>query len=210
MNRLREKYPGYCVVILIIILLWSAVNPYDKMVWIIDTLFIIILVMILAFTHAKYPLSNFTYTLITIYFIILTIGSHYSYTQVPYLEWLRNYLGLSTRNYNNIVNSSYGLLGTARNNYDRIVHFSFGFLITFPLREILDRYVNIRGTWKYLVAFLIIGCLSALYEIFEWSLGIIINPTQAATYVASQGDVWDSQKDMAMALLGSIFSLIFS
>jgi putative membrane protein len=174
---------------------------------VVENLFTLGFIILLGFTYKKYPLSNLSYTLITIYLILHIIGSHYSYSNVPYLNWVYNF-GVSKNSYDKMVNYSYGLLVASRNNYDRFVHFSFGLLLSYPIRDMLARYANIKRSWGNVVTFAFIGCFCAVWEILEWLSTSVLNPNAATTFIASQGDIWDSQKDMAVALIGSLISVI--
>ncbi len=100
-----------------------------------------------------------------------------------------------------------GVLHTERNHYDRLVHFSFGLLLVYPQREILMRRAGLRGAWCYVLPIFVTGGLSAIYEIIEAVVANMVDPADAAAFLGSQGDQWDSQQDMAMALAGAAISM---
>jgi putative membrane protein len=143
-------------------------------------------VPILIMTWRRFPLSRLAYRLIFIHALLLTLGAHYTFSEVPVGLWLRDALGL------------------ARNNYDRAVHFVGGLAPAILGREILRRRTPLRpGGWlSFLVA---LGCLggSAFYELLEWWAAAITG-AQASAFLATQGDVWDTQWDMFLGLAGAV------
>jgi putative membrane protein len=119
--------------------------------------------------------------------ILHTIGSHYTYSEVPLGEWLRQ------------------LFGLARNHYDRVVHFSFGLLMLRPLRELVvrrpERLGRVATAWLSVAQ--VLAC-SALYELIEWGVAAVADPAAGTAYLGTQGDEWDAQKDVACAGLGAL------
>ena len=98
--------------------------------------------------------------------------------------------------------------GLERNHFDRLVHFLWGFLMTYPLREIVIRVSLVRGFWAFLLPFLVVVSTSTLFELIEWLAAVIFGGDLGIAYLGTQGDVWDAQKDMAMALVGSLVASI--
>ena len=92
--------------------------------------------------------------------------------------------------------------------YDRLVHFSFGFLLAYPVREIFVRLAQVRGFWSYYLPLDVTLSFSALYEIIEWTIARVVNPSAGAAYLGTQGDEWDAQKDMAVAGLGALLAML--
>ena len=143
--------------------------------------------LVLTWRHHRF--SPLSYILIFSFLVLHSVGAHYTYSEVPLGFWVRDWLGLS------------------RNHYDRAVHFCFGFLLAIPTRELLMHLAAVRGFWSYYLAFDAICALSGLYEIVEWIAARVTNPELGAAYLGTQGDEWDAQKDMAMALTGALLSL---
>ena len=166
-----------------------AISPADRQFWALASVLPVLLVIGLVVTHRSFPLSNTTYIMITLYLTLHTIGVHYTYSKVPLGMWLGQALDLN------------------RNHFDRLVHFSFGFLLTYPLEELFRRLSDIRG-WLlyYLPAMTILG-LSGLWEILESWVARIARPDLGLAVLGSQGDIWDAQKDMTVALYGSLLSI---
>ena len=112
---------------------------------------------------------------------------------MPYDEWAQTLTGRTIS----------GAFGLARNGYDRLVHMAFGLLWVLPFAEAMRRHAGMKRRASLWTAFLFVGAVSAMYEIFEWLLTIVLAPELANDYNGQQGDVWDSQKDMATAIVGA-------
>ena len=146
----------------------------------------------------RWPLSDGSVGCILAFFLLHTLAGRYTYSNVPYDAWGRALLGVS-------IDRMFGLV---RNGFDRLVHLSFGLLAIRPFAEAARRHGGMGRKAAIVSAFLFVGAVSALYEIFEWLLTIVVAPGMADEYNGQQGDMWDSQKDMAIALVGaSVVSL---
>ncbi|HKE60842.1 MAG TPA: DUF2238 domain-containing protein [Nitrospira sp.] len=170
--------------------LWTAYEPADRQFWILSSILPGALVLILVGTHRYMPLSQVSYLLITIFLTLHTIGVHYTYAQVPAGTWFDQTLPLG------------------RNHYDRVVHFCFGFLLTYPIEELFRLTVSLRGWLLYYLPVMTVLGLSGLWEIIESWVARVVHPELGMTYLGSQGDVWDAQKDMAAALYGSLLCMV--
>lgn len=142
----------------------------------------------------RWPLSDRSVALMLGFLLLHTLGGRYIYSYVPYDAWLRAVAGHD-------ISSA---LGWRRNGYDRLVHFAFGLLLTPPFAEMAQRHGGASRRIAGLLAFALIGLVSALYEIFEWALTIVAAGDTAEHYNGQQGDIWDAQKDMAAAIMGSL------
>lgn len=142
----------------------------------------------------NYPFSDFSVSCLALFLALHTLGGRYIYSNVPYEEWIAT-LGLRS------LQDTFAL---QRNHYDRLVHFSFGLLLFFPLREGLRRYSTVSRAWATYIAVEFVLAGSALYEIFEWGLTLVMAGEGADAYNGQQGDAWDAQKDMALAFLGAL------
>jgi len=173
-----------------LIFIWSLINCFDFFTWLLEALPAVIGVAILMFVYRRFRLTNLAYILIWVHAVILLIGAHYTYSRMPVFNWLRDALELS------------------RNHYDRLGHFAQGFCPAIIAREVLLRKSPLkRGKWLFVVVLCICAAISAWYELFEWAMAII-SGSSADNFLARQGDVWDTQKDMALCLLGSFVSLL--
>ncbi|MEC3911251.1 DUF2238 domain-containing protein [Sphingobium sp. CR2-8] len=146
----------------------------------------------------RWPLSTSAVGCIWLFLLLHTLGARWIYSYVPYDDWARAVSG-------HAISS---LFGTTRNGYDRLVHLAFGALLTLPIAESALRRGGVSCGWSLAFGFAAIGLGSALYEIFEWLLTIIAAGETADYYNGQQGDVWDAQKDMAAAQVGSALALI--
>jgi len=173
------------------VLAWSAANPHDYFTWILEAAPALIAIAVLAATRKRFPLTPLAYWLILLHCWILFLGAHYTYAEVDTFKLIRD------------------LFGWQRNNYDKVGHFAQGFVPAIIAREVLIRRsaVNGRG-WLNLVVISICLAFSALYEILEWIVAVVTGDS-AEGFLATQGYIWDTQSDMAMALLGAIFAVIF-
>jgi putative membrane protein len=132
--------------------------------------------------------------------VLHLIGARWIYSYVPYDEWFRIVTGFSPNE----------IFGSSRNHYDRFVHLMFGLMIFPPLKEIYIKWFNIPSRLAGLLSFLTILGFSLVYEVFEWGLTLVLSPEDAEDYNGQQGDIWDAQKDMALAMSGALISLIAS
>ncbi len=190
-EKLKNNYPKICLVIFLIVWLILAIDPKYRSTWLLENALSIFFVIILIFTYKKFKLSNTSYTLITLYLIMHTIGAYTSYTEAPIGEYLKQ------------------IFGWERNNYDRIVHFSFGLLLAFPIREVFLRVAKVKGFWGYYLPFDVTASFSALYEVIEW-ITVAVRPTTSISFLGMQGDIWDAQKDIGLAVLGALITMIIT
>jgi len=174
------------IVIFLSVFVWSAIGPKDYPTWALEVLPAIVAVIVLAYTRKTFPLTPLAYILILVHAIILMVGGHYTYAEVPFGD----------------------ILGTGRNNYDKIGHLAQGFIPALLAREILIRKSVVQSK-KWLNFFIITTCLSisAFYELIEWWVAELSGES-AEAFLGTQGYIWDTQSDMAFALLGAILSLV--
>jgi putative membrane protein len=176
--------------VVLAVFIWSAIRPHDYFTWVLEVFPAIIGALILATTYRRFRFTTLVYVLIAVHMVILMIGGHYTYAEVPLGNWIRDQFGLS------------------RNHYDRLGHFAQGFVPAMIAREVLLRLkVLKRGRW--LIVFVVSMCLavSALYELIEWVVSALTGSAGDA-FLGTQGDVFDTQKDMAMALVGALTAVI--
>ncbi|PKP02377.1 MAG: DUF2238 domain-containing protein [Bacteroidetes bacterium HGW-Bacteroidetes-6] len=152
----------------------------------------------LVFVIIRNNLSNISFAFIIAFILLHVIGAKWTYLDVPYDQWWKWLTG----------NTLSSVFGWQRNQYDRLVHFGYGLLIWFPAREILHRWYGYKPRHAAYVAWEFIAMSSVVYEMFEWLLTIIAPADQADNYNGQQGDMWDAQKDMALAMLGGIIAWI--
>ena len=190
MLKTGSLYPKTLLGSILIILMWSVINPHDLFTWFLEVLPVLIGIMVLVYIYPRFQFSNFVYTLLWLHAIILIIGGHYTYAEMPLFNWLRD---------------SYDL---GRNYYDRVGHFAQGFVPAMVAREVLLRQTPLKhGKWLNFIIVSICLALSAAYELFEFAMAKALGAT-ADSFLGSQGDIWDAQWDMTFALIGAIMALV--
>jgi putative membrane protein len=152
---------------------------------------------ILIVVERRYPLSDASFSFLLIFMLIHVVGARWIYSYVPYDEWARSIAGVSITE----------IFGFKRNHYDRFVHLSYGILFSYIAHEIFVRRFKLRDPLAYYIALEFIMASSMLYELFEWLIAILLSPDAAEAYNGQQGDMWDSQKDMALATIGAIITI---
>jgi len=146
----------------------------------------------------KNSLSDRSFTIILLFLLLHIIGARWIYSNVPYKEWFRFIAG----------ELSPALNISGRNHYDRFVHLMFGLMLFYPIREACEKWADWPSGLSGILAFLIITCCSLFYEVFEWGLTLVLSPQDAEDYNGQQGDMWDAQKDMALAFTGATLNLL--
>ena len=189
MKKLKEYFPHLLLLIYIVLLIRSWINPVDRGVWYAEEWTVLLVVLILVFTFKKFRFSNLAYLMMFAWIVIHTIWGHYTFEKVPF-DWFNN------------------LFGFERNMYDRVGHFIIWFY-AFPIIELLDRKKMVNNkVILYLFWFLFMVSLAGLYEIFEWWYAVYFDPATWDAVLGSQWDIWDAQKDMLMDTCGAIFAII--
>ena len=171
---------------ILVVLLWSNIGPKDRLTWFLEVLPVLIALPILTYTWQSFPLTRLLYLLIFIHGMILMIGGHYTYAETPPGFWFQEAFDLD------------------RNHYDRLGHLAQGFVPAILAREILIRKTCLQPS-KMLFYIVLSICLgfSAFYELIEWWTALLYGG-EAQAFLATQGDIWDTQWDMLLALIGAI------
>ncbi len=173
------------------VLVWSGLWPKGRFNWLMEVFPALIGGAILVLTYRRCRLTTLTYSLIWVFALILMVGGHYTYADVPVGNWARDAFGLS------------------RNHFDRVGHFMQGVIPAMLTRELLLRTSPLRpGKWMIALCICVALAISASYELFEWRYAVTFGGQQANDFLGSQGDVWDAQQDMFMALLGATVSML--
>jgi putative membrane protein len=189
MERTVTKEPAVLLLLVTLSLLLSAIDPVaDRLTWFLETAPVMLGLVLATWSRRVFPLTPLLYRLLALHAIILIIGGYYTYAEVPLFNWLRDSLDLS------------------RNHYDRIGHLAQGFIPAILAREILLRRSPLApGGWLLLTVTSICLAFSAFYEMIEWWTALISEEASAA-FLGTQGDVWDTQWDMFLALIGALLS----
>ncbi len=186
----RSQVLVLAAVVLVVLLALSGLRPFDRTTWMLEVFPVVIALPVLWATYRRYPLTNLLYFFIFLHALVLMLGGAYSYARVPLGFYLADWLDLS------------------RNPYDKIGHFFQGFVPALVAREILVRGRFVRG--RKMLAFVVLSiilAISALYELIEWAAALILGQG-ADEFLGTQGDPWDTQSDMFLALIGGIAALL--
>ena len=178
------------VIVFLSVLTWSAIEPADRLTWLLEVIPAIVGFIVLIMTRKRFPLTELVYFLILVHAIILMVGGHYTYAEVPLGDWLRD------------------LVGGGRNNYDKLGHLAQGFIPVMIAREIMirNKVVAARG-WLTFLLLSVVLAFSAFYELIEW-WAALVSSEAAEAFLGTQGYVWDTQSDMLWALCGAILALL--
>lgn len=189
-NRNDVFRHGALLVGTLLVFVWSGIRPHDRFTWFLEVAPVLIAFPVIVLTYRSFRLTDLVYLGIALHAMILMVGGHYTYAEVPLFNWIRDHYGL------------------ARNDYDRVGHLAQGFFPALIAREILIRKRIVQpGGWMFFLVVCICLAISASYELIEWMVAEL-SGDDAVAFLATQGDVWDTQKDMAFALVGSILSQV--
>jgi len=190
MRTARAALPPVVLGVVMVALVVTAIRPYDRLTWLLETVWVIAGIPVVLLTWRRFPLTTLLCCLLAIHALILMYGGLYSYARTPLGDWLRDLLDLS------------------RNPYDRIGHFAQGFIPAILVREILVRRSPLRGgRWLPVIVVCVCLAFSAFFEMIEW-WSAVIGGSAADDFLATQGDVWDTQWDMFTALVGAVTALV--
>jgi putative membrane protein len=194
MSREQSTGPDSRRVLAAVMAVWiagliaSGIAPYDRTTWVLEAAPVLIAAPLLLATRGRFPLTTLAYVLICVHGLILMLGAAYTYAEVPAGHWVQDWLGL------------------ARNPYDRFGHFAQGVIPAIIAREILIRTFRFApGGFLFFVVTCIALALSAFYEMIEWWAALALGQG-ADHFLGTQGDEWDTQWDMFMALAGALVS----
>ena len=191
------KLPAILLGLFAVLFVVLGIAPSDRLTWALENGLALAGVAFLVLTRNRWPLSNAAYMSLFVFTVLHEIGAHYTYTQVPYDRWSEAAFG-----------SALGeTFGWERNHYDRLVHFAFGLLVAPAARELVVGIARVTPRVSLWLALQTVISWSALYELVEWGAAVVFGGATAEAYVGMQGDVWDAQKDMALAAGGAFLSL---
>jgi putative membrane protein len=185
------RIPLALLIFVVAVLGWSGWRPHDRFTWWLEVAPGLAGILILLATYRRFQFTTLVYTLIAVHICVLCVGGHYTYARVPVFDWLRS------------------IFGWQRNEFDRLGHFLQGFVPALIAREVLLCFkILARENWLPFLVLSICLAISACYELLEW-LAATMTGAAANDFIGSQGDVWDTQADMLMALIGAVCALVF-
>ncbi len=190
---LRRREGFVLAAIVLMVLLWSGIAPNDRLTWLMEVIWVMVGLPLVVWCWGRFPLTRLLCWLLAIHAVILMVGGRYTYVEVPIGNWLRDTFDLQ------------------RNHYDRLGHFAQGFVPAILARELLLRLTPLKnGRWLF---YIVVSCclaFSAFFEFLEWWTALIMGG-RADAFLATQGDIWDTQWDMFLAMCGAILAqLLFT
>jgi putative membrane protein len=194
------RYPTILLGLLVALFAGLAISPPDRLTWALENALVVAGVSALVATHRRLRFSNLSYTLIFVFLVLHEIGAYYTYTLVPYDRWWESLTGRTLSE----------VFGWERNHYDRLAHFAFGALLALPIRELVKHVFAARGALGFALPVVVALAWSASYELVEWVAALSLGEGTGAAYVGTQGDEWDAQKDMALALGGAVLAMVLA
>ena len=176
------------------VLLWIAlaIEPIFRKDWLLENSIVFIAVPLFALTARRLRFSDFAYACLFVFFVFHAIGAHYTYSLVPYADWWQSLGGATLE---------------GRNQYDRFVHFLYGLLVTPAAVELIAHYARFPRPWAFLVPCMFMAGHAVIYELIEYAAALVFGGDLGQAYLGTQGDVWDGQKDMALALTLSLIHI---
>jgi putative membrane protein len=190
-------FPALLLAAFCVVLVSLGIAPHYRQDWLLENVLVFTAIPLLVFTRHRMRFSNLAYACLFVFFSLHEVGAHYTYSLVPYDEWFSSLTGRSLD----------ALLGFERNQYDRLLHFLYGLLATPAAVELFARFGRYPRIWAALFPLLFITSHSVIYELVEWGAAVVFGGDLGVAYLGTQGDVWDAQKDMALALAGSVLSV---
>jgi len=188
---MSDKYlHAILLFIILVVSIWAGINPVHPVGWAIENVLVIIFVALLLITAKNFKFSNASYIMFTIFLVLHIIGSHYTYKEVPFGYTIGEWVG------------------SPRNTYDRLVHLVFGLMFAYPIYEVLRRSAKASKFWASFGSFTAVSTAAVLYELIEWIWASSISKSTGDVFLGAQGDIWDAQKDMAIAMAGALFVLV--
>lgn len=176
--------------IFLLVWTWTFLGTTDRANWITENTLTILFIGGLITSHGRFKFSDLSYALMFVYILLHIYGAMYTYAENPLGYWLQD------------------VFHGQRNHYDRIVHFSFGFLLAYPMRDYFKNHFSWPNWVCWVLPVEITLSFSGAYELIEWAVADVFFPAQGVAYLGSQGDVWDAQKDMGLALSGAILAMV--
>ena len=192
------RYLAVLAALFAVVWIALALDPWYRHDWALENALVVVFAVALWASHRRLVLSRLSYTLIFLFLCLHEVGAHYTYSEVPYDAWIKALTGRSLDE----------AMGWERNHFDRFVHFMYGLLLAYPMRELFLRVADARGFWGYFLPLDVTLATSAIFELFEWAAAEMFGGELGAAYLGTQGDIWDAQRDMALASLGALITML--
>ena len=196
-DRSRSKgvrFPLSLLVVFLAVAVALGIAPHYRQDWLLENVLVMLALPVLVFGFRRLRLSDTSHAALFVFLVLHEIGAHYTYAEVPWDRWFAALAGFSLHD----------ALGLSRNPFDRVIHFAYGLLLTPAVVELVAARTVSPGLWRWLVPVSLITASSALFELFEWGAAVCFGGDLGVAYLGTQGDPWDAQQDMLLALLGSV------
>ncbi len=167
----------------------TAIDPFNRQDWLLENILVLVYSILLIASYHRFAFSNISYALFTLFITLHLTGAHYTYAEAPPGFWMMEWLELD------------------RNHFDRVVHFAYGLLLAYPFYELLRRVVATPAGWAQFLTVNIVLSFSGFFEVLESIIAVLVSPDLGDAYLGTQGDIWDAQKDMGLALLGATLTM---
>lgn len=193
-----ERYPA--VLLSVFGAIWTAlaIAPWYRQDWLLENVLVLVAIPLLVATSRTLRFSNRAYSCMFVFFVLHAVGAHYTYSEVPWREWLQ------------LQDAGTGPDPAGRNHYDRFVHFSYGLLMFPATWELFAARASPQRLWRYVMPVTFLMAHSVIYELIEWGAAEIFGGDLGVAYLGTQGDEWDAQKDMALATAGILVGLLLT
>ncbi len=193
--RHNPRYALGLLLVFLVVFVGLGLDPTSRSDWLLENFLTVLALAWAIWWYRRTPLSNLACTLLFVFGVLHEIGAHYQYSEVPYETWVAALCEDCSLD---------ALFGFQRNQFDRLVHFLYGLLITPVAAEMIVSRVRLRGFWLFVLPVTFMMSHSLIYELIEWLAASVVAPEVGQAYLGTQGDVWDAQKDMSLATLGSL------
>ncbi|RLT05293.1 MAG: DUF2238 domain-containing protein [Planctomycetota bacterium] len=193
----RDRYQRFLFLFFLLFFAGSCISPPYRQFLLMQHVPTVLAALLLAYLANRFVIGRWSFLSIIMFLCLHTLGARYLYSYVPYDVWSQELLGVTVSE----------VFGFQRNHYDRVVHFSYGLLLAVPVQEFERRYLRLSKVMSSLLALEFILATSAGYELLEWLVAVVFTPEWADKFLGQQGDIFDAQKDTALATGGAVVSI---
>jgi putative membrane protein len=190
------RFPLLLLAVFLVVAVALGIAPHYRQDWLLENVLVLLALPALVLGFRRLRFSDASYAALFVFLVLHEIGAHYTYAEVPWDRWFAALAGFSLHD----------ALGLSRNHFDRAIHFAYGLLLTPAVVELVAARTMSPGIWRWLVPVSLVTASSALFELFEWAAAVCFGGDLGVAYLGTQGDPWDAQQDMFLALLGSVIT----
>jgi putative membrane protein len=191
------RFPLLLLAVFLVVAVALGIAPHYRQDWLLENVLVLLALPALVFGFRRLRFSDAGYAALFVFLVLHEIGAHYTYAEVPWDRWFAALAGFSLHD----------ALGLSRNHFDRAIHFAYGLLLTPAVVELVAARTVSPGAWRWIVPVSMVTASSALFELFEWAAAVWFGGDLGVAYLGTQGDPWDAQQDMFLALLGSVVTV---